>query len=1079
MDLFGKLGERIIKSHKLIIIVWIVILLIAAPYVSRIGSVIDYEETSMAPPDIESEKAGDMISEQFGSSVDNSSIIVVLQGDVQSPSTRDYLLNLEDEIAGSNDVEYLNSVTTIYTVERDVFQQEISELAPAIYGTESGFNMTASLVFGIPETYTAVWENVNQTSSLLFSAPSLHIQYWLQSYGTDGNATYADTYAYQSTAATISYMNMTAEERAALMQYYNLFAGFWNASASNATMVANPQLRGEEAITGATNLYASGMDPQMAGGIMAVRSALNLTTWNNITALNGIAWAQSQQIISSMEVPSGNASGMDVDPSVIHGYFRAFSYGWNSSTEGKSVINPEAVEKEAMNHALTTILSSGPPSQFSMMVQAVSESLSLDTWNDSSAVREAAISFFSSTSGIGNITVLNEIYSLGPNAAAAEAKAMSESLVRNSTFASPPLPLPDEVVDGFVSGNVTIGIIGFSRGSDNPAVKENVRLIREIVHSAAPAGIRAYVSGDVAIGMDMQEESNKDIEKIDPITIILIFILIGAFFVSLVAPAVPVGSIGMAVVTAMAVIYLLSGITGNIHYSVLPMLTTAMFGAGSDYAIFIISRYREERLRGNSKEESIRTSVRWAGESITTSGITVMISFGSLTLTSFPMTQSMGVAISIGIGIALLVALTFIPSVLMLLGDRIFWPGHRRWDRKREKMGTGYFHKSAHFSLKHAKAIVIAALIISVPATYVIMEMETGFDFIAGMPQTESKDGMTVMSDGFGKGMVMPTYAVIRFHSPAYDNKTGNFSREAISVIENISAEFSSYEGVKSVLSPTQPQGTPISLENISTDSLDGGERLASALSFVGKDGRTVMIKIILSGDPLSRDSMSTIAEIRDFRDGFMRNNAGVLDNFLVGGSTAGMADISSIFDSDFHLMEVVVITGIFLVLLLVLGSVLVPLRLILTILLSVSWTLATTYIVFSQILKAEVLWMIPLILFVISMGLGMDYDVFLTTRIREEVLKGKNDEQAVVTAVEATGGIITACGLIMAGAFGTMLLSGMSMIQEFGFALAFLVLLDSLIVRIYVVPAMMILLGKWNWWAPGPLQRVNREKKD
>jgi len=119
-----------------------------------------------------------------------------------------------------------------------------------------------------------------------------------------------------------------------------------------------------------------------------------------------------------------------------------------------------------------------------------------------------------------------------------------------------------------------------------------------------------------------------------------------------------------------------------------------------------------------------------------------------------------------------------------------------------------------------------------------------------------------------------------------------------------------------------------------------------------------------------------------------------------------------------------------------------------------------------------------PMILFIILMGLGMDYDIFLVTRIREEVLKGKTDEDAIVTAVERTGGIITACGIIMAGAFASLMLSTMGLLQEFGFGLSFAIIIDAMLVRIYLVPAIMVLLKKWNWWAPGRLQRVKRDEK-
>jgi len=118
------------------------------------------------------------------------------------------------------------------------------------------------------------------------------------------------------------------------------------------------------------------------------------------------------------------------------------------------------------------------------------------------------------------------------------------------------------------------------------------------------------------------------------------------------------------------------------------------------------------------------------------------------------------------------------------------------------------------------------------------------------------------------------------------------------------------------------------------------------------------------------------------------------------------------------------------------------------------------------------------LVLFVILMGIGMDYNVFILTRIREEVHKGKEIKQAVVDAVDWTGGIITALALIMAGAFGTIMLSSNAMLQQFGFALLVAVLFDAMVVRTYIVPAAVTLMGKWAWWAPGRLQRTGREEK-
>ena len=174
-----------------------------------------------------------------------------------------------------------------------------------------------------------------------------------------------------------------------------------------------------------------------------------------------------------------------------------------------------------------------------------------------------------------------------------------------------------------------------------------------------------------------------------------------------------------------------------------------------------------------------------------------------------------------------------------------------------------------------------------------------------------------------------------------------------------------------------------------------------------------------------------------------------------------------------------VVIAGLFTVLLFVLGSVLIPIRAILTILLSVCWTLALTILVFHVWKGYDIIFILPLALFVMAMGLGMDYDIFIITRIREEVSHGKKDAEAIADATTRTGGIISACGIVMAGAFATLMLNPSPFLQEIGFALAFAILLDSMVVRIYLVPAIMVLAGKGNWWAPGPLQRVHLEEKE
>ena len=627
--------------------------------------------------------------------------------------------------------------------------------------------------------------------------------------------------------------------------------------------------------------------------------------------------------------------------------------------------------------------------------------------------------------------------------------------------------------------------ISLSVGGSSDEAKNDVRIIRDLIKQQLQVvgpGYSVYVSGDAALEVDTMDAVGKDTSRVDPITVILIVLFVGLFFRSVLSPWIPLMTIGLAYFVTTAVIYLLGTYVMAIHYSVTMLILVVMLGAGTDYCIFIMSRYREERIAGHRKEAAVKTSLMWAGESIATSGATVMIGFGALMISQYSMVRSMGMALVVAVGITLLFALTMLPSLLMLIGDRVFWPNTMAKATQRAKSlderGGGYFRKSVRFSLKHSKAIVMAALIISVPAIYLYFALVPSYDFMASLPSAESKQGINALGAGFGEGTITPTYIVVHYNGPILE-ANGSLNLTAVSELEQYSVLVAGQNNIRSLSGPTRPFGKPVNGTYL--DTLPPVERAAYEMtmaSSIGDDNRTIMLTVVLQDEPFTTDSIRTIDRIRALdpqAESDIFHGSAII---LVGGSTASMFDVSGTVSQDFLTMRAVVLIGIYIVLMLVLGSLLIPLRLIMTVLLNVTWTIALTMLIFQYGFGNPVLWMMPLILFVVAMGLGMDYDIFLTTRIREEVLKGKTDAKAIATAVERTGGIITACGLVMAGAFGSMMLSTTVLLREFGFGLAFAILLDAMILRIYLVPAIMLLLQKWNWYAPGRLQRVRRDEK-
>jgi RND superfamily putative drug exporter len=315
-------------------------------------------------------------------------------------------------------------------------------------------------------------------------------------------------------------------------------------------------------------------------------------------------------------------------------------------------------------------------------------------------------------------------------------------------------------------------------------------------------------------------------------------------------------------------------------------------------------------------------------------------------------------------------------------------------------------------------------------------------------------------------------------NAPVYNN--GTFDYEYLDAIDELTVRVAEDSMVQKVTSITRPYGEAVDYRNLSALPAETRGQLESAmLADLGKDNSTVLMTVVLKEEPQKASAVNYMedlrAEMADAKAGLPALGGSTI---LVGGATAALYDMSLSTTQQFTNIEILVVIGIFIVLMIVLGSILLPAFAVASIAMSISWAFAATTLVFGNWLGKPILWLIPLILFVMLMGIGMDYNVFILTRIREEYHKGKAIKQAVVDAVDWTGGIITALALIMAGAFGSIMLSSNTMLQEFGFALFLAVILDAMVVRTYIVPAAIVIMGKWAWWAPGRLQREGRAEK-
>ncbi|MDV3293572.1 MAG: MMPL family transporter [Nitrososphaerales archaeon] len=631
------------------------------------------------------------------------------------------------------------------------------------------------------------------------------------------------------------------------------------------------------------------------------------------------------------------------------------------------------------------------------------------------------------------------------------------------------------------SRDTTLVSLGFDRSSN-----ANLLAVRSIVRSAlanqaANSGIeQAQVTGGDAITYDFGNSTQGDLGLILPVTIGLLIVATGLFFRSALTPFITLGTIGVALGISQVFILIVGTYVAKVDFTIPTILLTILIGVGTDYSVFVIARYREERVKGSSVQEAVQTSVTWAGESIATSGATVIISFLSLTLTSIVYLRTMGFVVGLGVLVALSVALTLVPAVVTFTGGRTFWPiSGGRFARyassvkSRLEAKSGYFSRSGAFAVRNARALILLALVVSIPTVYIYATTTPTYDFLSGAPPNlESISASNHLTSSFGGGKLLPTYVVVTFSQPLV--KSNSFNSSEMGVLSAISAYLSGNPDIQNATGPTNPFGRPVSYSALNLTSSPRSATLDGVLQAIGKDNETALITANFRVNPYSTAAISDASAIRSYLHQNFGNSPGV-SRVLVGGASGSILDTKNVFDSQFASVLPIVAIGVALVLLVVLGSLFLPLFAVVSVLASIIWTLAVTKLVFQTFYNYQILFITPLFLFVTLLGLGMDYNIFILTRIREEATKGRGLNDAIIRAIEQTGGIITAAAIILAGSLGALMLSNDLLLKQLGFAFSFSILIDALFVRTYLVPAVMSSMKKWNWY--NPVRFLNRSR--
>jgi RND superfamily putative drug exporter len=368
----------------------------------------------------------------------------------------------------------------------------------------------------------------------------------------------------------------------------------------------------------------------------------------------------------------------------------------------------------------------------------------------------------------------------------------------------------------------------------------------------------------------------------------------------------------------------------------------------------------------------------------------------------------------------------------------------------------------AQGTLKRKVPVIIIISIFAVGAFYVTYSTPTSYDFLKLIPNFPSNQGLTVIGDNFGSGIIEPTSIVITMPTQiTYGNN--QFNQTLLNQIEQITTAAADSKGAVTVTGITRPFGNAFNysaVENMSEPLRT--QYVSQMFSTIGKDNKTTVITVGLSD---SASSQAAIDSLRGMQENIDKLSlvSGVTVYF--GGQTQSTYDNQTFMSNLLPEVTIILAIAVYLILFFQLRSAFTPIRLIITILCSVVFSLAIISLIFYVGLNLPIMDFAPLFVVVTMLGVGIDYDIFFVTRIREEVLNGKTDNEAITTAIEKVWVTILGLGLVLSTVFASLLITGIAILQEFSIAVAAAILLDVTVVILFFVPSLMGLAQKFNWW--------------
>ncbi len=813
-----------------------------------------------------------------------------------------------------------------------------------------------------------------------------------------------------------------------------------------------------------------------------------LSTWQGLagnTTMNASAY-NFPAFQSTEQALAGNTAALAVLDAFYNGYDGSpagFNGTARCAADPGSVVRCADAVVRAQEGPLVPSLVPAPTDR--AVPYAVLGGLGLENFTTWSSVRATAASVLGGEVGYPGAWV-QTVWSAFPSGTvpSGEALAWANETVANTTLWAEPLPVPHGIFAQYVSSQGTASLISVAftvadsytnSSGGTPVYSDLSRIDHDVTPVLAGSdrtrSIQYYQTGSAPLDLLTNTIVNASLTLVLPLTVGLLLGISMIYFRSPLTPLASFAGLGIALVLALGGTILLGRLIGAVDTTALTLEEVFVLGVGTDYSIFLIARYREELHRGKSPDVAIEQSLAWAGQSVATSGSTAIIATLALTFSGVALLSQYGRVLSLAILITLLLSLTLVPAFLKLIGPRILWPDsgprfQRRSVRENARVQAEktYFYRVGRFTQRRPVAVLAVLLVISVPLILVALEVPLAYDFYGQLPSGYSaSDGLTSLYQHYGNGFATPSFALVTFASPlVVGNVTNSGEFEEVASLTSIAENTS---GIAVVQSLVGPFGAPLAeWENLSSLPAAPQQNLLGLLSgFVGTDGKTVLITLEPTTTGLSSQAVSSVKSVESNYATYQVSHTNVTA-LAFGGGAPTIGDLAAETAAATDLLILAVTVGLLVVLIAVLRSWLIALLAVGTIGLSISWAWALTYLVFQQVLGFPLFFYVRTILFLLVLGLGIDYNIFVLTRVREERVKGASSSEAIVTAVGRTGGIITAAAVILASAFAALIVGEFTLIRAIGFSVAIAVILDAMVVRTYFVPSALQVLGDRAW---------------